>query len=335
MLPVLALAAGIVLAQFLYLSALLYDKCWRVYTDYYAIPIHFTIFSSIIIALSLQQRLAADRYILFALALLVILSNMRRVQDGRYMFEVSLGYTRRLVESCWREGIHKAIICTEAMNPYFSWLFSNRITNPLLYTCMLHPDSAVHIEYHRSYREADSLARVTQHQYITFPSWLPMEVGKFTRLNPLYFRVPDTPYRLLTQPQDSSVYAAIEAGKIDIQPTQSLYRARFARGIPMTYPVLEVEVSQIYSSYLPSIPTDSFFVCFSYELYDQNGQKVQMTDYYVPTYFERDLPSYYIPGITLYPFKAEHRGYYQIQFGVFSKKHGFIPKGRRAWLVVE
>ncbi|MCS7189362.1 MAG: hypothetical protein RMJ66_07680 [Bacteroidia bacterium] len=260
---------------------------------------------------------------------------MRRVQDGRYMFEMSLGYTRRLVESCQREGIRKAIVGKEAMNPYFEWLFSKRMTNSLLYSCMTHPDSAVHIEYSSPYQQVDSLTKVTQHKYLFLPPWLPMDLGRFTRLNPQYYRMPDGPYHLLTHPQDSSVYAAVEAGKIAIEPAQSLYRVRYARAIPMTYPVVEIDVRQTYAPYLPSIPTDSFFVGFSYELYDQNDQKIQITDYYVVSYFERDLPSYYRQGIVLYPFKAEHRGYYQIQFGLFSKKHGFVPIGRRAWLKVE
>lgn len=102
------------------------------------IPIRFIAFFSLLITLSLGQRLAMDRHVLFDLTSIVLLSSMHGVRDGRYAFEISLGYTRRLVESCQREGIRKAIVGTEAMNPYLGWLFSNRKTNPLLYSCMEH-----------------------------------------------------------------------------------------------------------------------------------------------------------------------------------------------------
>lgn len=250
---------------------------------------------------------------------------------------IAFGYTRRFVEGCWAQGEKKVIMSRENVNPDVEWAVENRFSSATLYSAMASPDSAV-VVLRGDVRYLDSLTKATNHQYIIPRPWHNFECGRIDKLNPHHFRIPDGEYKIITHYQDTSVYSALESGKLRIEVSpQAIFRIG-PIGIARGYTVAEVDIYQDYASSLPCLPTDSVSLTVSYELYNDRGEKVTGDQHY-PTRFERDLPRHYKQGVLIWRPWAEpmelSRGTYRIQFGFLSKKHGFIPSGGRAWLIVE
>ncbi|MEN2992767.1 MAG: hypothetical protein ABDH91_04360 [Bacteroidia bacterium] len=154
---------------------------------------------------------------------------------------------------------------------------------------------------------------------------------QFRQLNPRYFRVPEGPYQILTHPQTSVVYRALEAGKLRLWPKDTLLRVSRQAGWSNGYTVAEVYIFQDYAARLPSLSTDSVAVGVSYEIYDKAGRKVMQ--HYPFNNWERDLPRQYVQGV--FVVAPNRKGRYWVQFGFWSRKHGFLPNGPRVPLIVQ
>ncbi|MEM2079877.1 MAG: hypothetical protein QW104_04250 [Nitrososphaerota archaeon] len=176
----------------------------------------------------------------------------------------------------------------------------------------------------------DSLARASNHEYMLGPFWWWLSIP-FKDLDTFYFRIPSSPYRVITSSQDSTVYQALERNAIHLEPADSVYHIYRRSGYSSGYTIAEVDITHTFPGRIPSIPNENYAVGVSYELYDEKGKKVPQG--YQVSNFERDLPGSYRQGVFVW--RPRRRGKYQIQFGFLSRKHGFIPSGRRAWLLVE
>lgn len=325
----LGVSAPFILIAFLYMSVYLYAGEHPAAMEFYAIVIPFSVIG---LALLLVEQLPTLWEKRLYGGLFCLLFAFFALQLPFFIEAVRLGqrYTQRLVESCWENGERKIIVGGQAVDPYTGWyIWSGRSSDALLFSALRSPDSVVSVVYYGNAEELYSLAQQVQHRTVIGPPWC-QTCYVFDQMNPHYFRMPDAEYKVVVHPQDSTVYAALEAGKLWLEPAAPLFRIR-STGFARSYTVAEVDMYQTYAPSLPCLPTDSVNVTVSYELYEPNGQKLAQG--YVPTFWERDIPKHYRQGVFIW--RPEKRGYYRIQFGFLSRKHGFIPSGRRAWLVVE
>ncbi|MCS7162062.1 MAG: hypothetical protein NZ958_01865 [Bacteroidia bacterium] len=263
----------------------------------------------------------------------MVMENAIRIGYSARTLELSLGHTRRLVESCRKEGEFKAILHFASLTPefnYYVWTAYAWSMSSLLYAASLGRDSIGLFVLTGDIADMDSLARATHHTYVLGPPWKPLEV-QFARLNPRYFRVPDGPYQILTHPQTSVVYEALESGKLRLWPKDTLLRISRQAGYSSGYTIAEVYLFQDYAERLPCLPTDSVAVGISYEIYDKEGKRIMQ--HYPFNNWERDLPRRYVQGVFV-PMEPEYEGRYWVQFGFWSRKHGFIPSGPRVPLIV-
>lgn len=327
----LALGAAVpfILASFLYLSVYLYAGEHPAAMEFYAIVIPFSVVG---LALLLVEQLPIlwERLLYGGLFYLIFAFFALRLPFFTEAIRLGQRYTQRLVESCWENGERKILVGGQARDPYTAWyVWSDMPTDALLFSGLRSPDSVVAVVTWGNAEELYAIAQGVQHRTLIGPWWC-QTCYVFDQMNPRYFRMPDSAYKLVAHRQDTSVYSALEAGKLSLEPAAPMFRivsTGFARG----YTVAEVDVYQTYAPALPCLPTDSVSVTVSYELYDANGQKVPQG--YVPTFWERDIPKHYRQGVFIW--RPEKKGYYRIQFGFLSRKHSFVSSGGRAWLVVE
>lgn len=323
------LGFSLVVATFLYMSFYLYAGEHPAAMEFYAIVIPFSVVGLALLVIE-QLPMVWERRLYAGLFYVIFAYYALRLPQFVEAVRISQRYTQRLVESCWENGERKIIVGQQARDPYTAWyIWSDMPTDALLFSAMRSPDSVVSVV---TWGEASALYQVAQqvqHRTLIGPPWC-QTCYVFDQMDPRYFRLPDAEYKVVAHPQDSSVYAALEAGKTWLEPAASLFRIR-ATGFARGYTVAEVDMYQSYAPSLPCLPTDSVNVTVSYELYEANGQKVAQG--YVPTFWERDIPRHYRQGVFLW--RPERKGVYRIQFGFLSKKHGFIPSGKRAWLLVE
>ncbi|MCS7297181.1 MAG: hypothetical protein RMK19_06635 [Bacteroidia bacterium] len=323
---------GVGIAVAIYLVIYLWKGEHPAAMEFYGLILPVTVVSGFMIGVSFLQK-NYERIGATGLMGIILIENGHHIWAASRTLKMSLGHTRRLVESCRREGEFKSLVHPNSVTPevsYYVWTAYALPMATLLYSGSLSRDSSVVITMWGDLSFLDSLARTTRHEFILGPFWHWLET-RFDQLNPQYFSVPPSPYRIITHLQDQRVYEALEKGQIQLQPKDTLLRFLRYSGYSSGYLIAEVVISQQYGSRLPCLPTDSVAVGVSYEIYDSEGRK--KSEFHPFNNWERDLPPQYVQGVFIsHPGKS---GVYEVQFGFLSRKHGFIPSGRRIKLIVD
>ncbi|MEN2992768.1 MAG: hypothetical protein ABDH91_04365 [Bacteroidia bacterium] len=99
----------------------------------------------------------------------LIMENALRIGYSARTLELSLGHTRRLVESCRQEGEFKAILHFASLTPefnYYVWTAYAWPMSSLLYAASLGRDSTALFTLVGDMAYLDSLAQATQHAYV-------------------------------------------------------------------------------------------------------------------------------------------------------------------------
>ncbi|GIV26000.1 MAG: hypothetical protein KatS3mg026_1692 [Bacteroidia bacterium] len=301
--------------------------------DMYALILPFLLFAFIVQATTLLQK-PWERILSHLLLLGIAVEALWETWKAQHPLSYSMRYIERIAESCRQTGERKALLDYRALSPEthpYLLRYDYFLAGSMCLTGLKGPDSAVALCFHSPVSYVDSLAQATQHrQLLGAQYWTPL-YGTFAYFNPDYYRFPDTlRYKVITTPQDSTVYTAIESGKIEIEILDTVVYAYTKVISGPDYTVAEVRVHQTYAERIPCLPQPHAWAGLGYLLYDEQGKPLMSKPQFRP--FERDLPRTYTQGVFLF---VPPPGRYQVQIGLLSGKHGFLPQGRRIWLIVK